>query len=209
MAFSLFPKNIRFFDYFLQQHSLVVLASKILTEIFTDFTDLKGKCSRINQIEVDGNTLAREISRSLSMTFITPIDREDIYAICTELEEMLDLIQSVSTRVGLYGFHEAPASTRELVRDLELIIASQEEMIRFISTRTYHESVMNGILEACADGRRLLVVSLGELFEKADQGQLDFAEAIKLSQIYDRLEMLFNHAQKLSFTLEKAGIKSA
>lgn len=209
MAFSLFPKNIRFFDYFQQQHSLVVLASKILTEIFTDFTELKGKCARINQLEVDGNALAREISRSLSMTFITPIDREDIYAICIEQEEMLDLIQAVSIRVGLYGFREAPASTRELVKDLEHIVAGQEEMIRFISTRTYHESVMNRILEACADGKRLLVVSLGELFEKADHGQLDFAKAIKQSQIYDRLEMLFNHAQKLSFTLEKAGIKNA
>ena len=54
-----------------------------------------------------------------------------------------------------------------------------------------------------------LVVSLGELFEKADKDHLDFAEAIKLSQIYDRLELLFNHAQKFSFTLEKAGIKNA
>ena len=64
----------------------------------------------IEQEEADGNALALEISRSLSMTFITPIDREDIYAICIEQEEMPDLIQSVSMRVGLYGFHEAPAS---------------------------------------------------------------------------------------------------
>ncbi|MGD9975088.1 MAG: hypothetical protein AB7S77_18665, partial [Desulfatirhabdiaceae bacterium] len=150
-----------------------------------------------------------EISRSLSMTFITPIDREDIYAICIEQEEMLDLIQAVSMRIGLYGYHEAPASTRELVMDLDHIVACQGEMIQFISTRTYHEGVMNRALEACADGKRMLVVSQGELCEKADQCHLDFARVIKLSQIYDRLELLFNHAQKFSFTLEKAGIKNA
>ncbi len=93
--------------------------------------------------------------------------------------------------------------------DLDHIVESQGEMIQFISTRSYNEAPMNRILEACADGNRLLMVSLGELFEMAESGQMDFANAIKLSQIYDRIEILLNHVERFSFTLEKAGIKNA
>ena len=209
MNFSLFPKTVQFFDYFQKQHSLVADAARTLSEIFNDFSDVAKKCARINQLQSESNSLAREISRSLSMTFITPIDREDIYTICIEQEEMLDLIQAISMRVGLYGFRDVPKSARGLVMDLDRMVESQGEMIRFISTRSYNEAPMNRILEACADGNRLLVVSLGELFERAESGQMDFATALKLSQIYDRFEMLLNHVEKLSFTLEKVGIKNA
>ena len=122
---------------------------------------------------------------------------------------MLDLIQAISTRIGLYNFKEPPDSVRELVMDIENIIVSHGEMIQFISSHTYNETPMERILDACMDGKRLLLVILGELFEKTDSGQMDFATAIKLSQIYDRMELLFNHIQKFSFTLEKVGIKNA
>ena len=209
MSFSLFPKNIQFFDYFQKQHFLVAQAARALSEIFNVFKDVSKKCIRINQLESEGNSLAREISRSLSMTFITPIDREDIYAICVDQEEMLNLIQAISTRVGLYGFREVPKSAGELITDLEHIVDAQGEMIRFISTRSYNEAPMNRILEACKDGNRLLIVCLSELFERAESGEMNFASAIKLSQIYDRIEMLLNHVEKFSFTLEKTGIKNA
>ena len=209
MSFSLFPKSVQFFDYFQKQHLLVARAASTLSEIFNDFSDVSRKCVSINQLESEGNILAREISRSLSMTFITPIDREDIYTICIEQGGILDLIQDISTRVGLYGFREVPKSARDLVMDLDQIIESQGEMIRFISIRSYDEAPMNRILEACMDGNRLLVVSLGELFERAESGQMDFPTAIKLSQIYDRIEMLLKHVEKFSFTLEKVGIKNA
>lgn len=209
MKFSLFPKSIQFFDYFQKQHSLVAHAAGTFCDMFNDFSKVPEKCIRINQLESEGNSLAREISRSLSMTFITPIDREDIYTICTDQEEMLDLIHAISTRVGLYGFREVPKSARALVMDLDKIVELQGEMIRFISTRSYDEAPMNRILEACSDGNRMLVVSLGELFERAESGLMDFATALKLSQIYDRFEMLLMHVEKFSFTLEKVGIKNA
>jgi len=209
MAISLFPRTIRFFEYFEEQHSLVAAATGALTAIFSDFSNVAERCAEINRLAREGNALAREISRLLASTFITPIDREDIHTICVEQEEVLDAVQAISTRIGLYGFREVPKSARELIMDLGPVVEWQGEMIRFISNRSYDEQPMNRILEACADANRLLVVSLGELFERADTGQINFAAAIKLSQIYDRIEMLLKRVEKFSFTLEKAGIKNA
>ncbi|MBP7461071.1 MAG: DUF47 family protein [Candidatus Delongbacteria bacterium] len=209
MKISIFPRNIKFFDYFMKQQQLTAEAAGTLSGIFNDFANAAPKFIRINQLANEGHHLAREINRLLSLTFVTPIDREDIYQICIEQNDMLARIQAISTRVGLYGFREVPKPARELVMDLEQIAECHGKMIQFISRRIYEDGPMNRILEACADARRLLLVCTGELFEKAESKELDLVSVIKLSYIYDRIEELLTHTERFSFTLEKAGIKNA
>ena len=80
MSFSLFPKSVKFFDLFLEQNRKTFKAATILNEIVQDFTDVEEKCKQINIIEAEGNGICRNIP-TLSITFITPIDREDIHEI--------------------------------------------------------------------------------------------------------------------------------
>ena len=101
--FSLLPREEKFFDLFEQQAGHIVSASRVLEELTLDYPDAKAKAERIKDIEHAGDTLTHEIVRRLNTTFVTPIDREDIYAMASRLDDVLDsstrwLIGSSSTR---------------------------------------------------------------------------------------------------------------
>jgi predicted phosphate transport protein (TIGR00153 family) len=101
-VFRLLPREEKFFDLFEQQASHIVSASRALEELTLDYADAKGKAQQIKDLEHAGDTLTHEIVRRLNTTFITPIDREDIYALASRLDDVLDLIDAVADRLLLY-----------------------------------------------------------------------------------------------------------
>ena len=104
MSPRLFPKVAKFFDLFERQSNIVKDAAIILDSIFKDFTKVPEKCEKINDLEIEGDYLSREISSELSLSFITPLDREDIHSINMGKEDVLNAIKSVAARIGLYRF---------------------------------------------------------------------------------------------------------
>jgi len=81
MSISFSPKIIKFFNLFEKQGRIVKDAVVVLDSIFKDFQNVPEKCESINELEIKGDSLSREISSQLSLSFITPLDREDIHAI--------------------------------------------------------------------------------------------------------------------------------
>ena len=104
MRFSLFPKTVKFYDLFAKQSAKTLEAASLLSEIFSDFSDCSDKCAKINAAEAEGNAIFREIAAQLSLTFITPIDKEDIHEINLIQEDVLNLIKAISTSTeGMLG----------------------------------------------------------------------------------------------------------
>lgn len=72
MAFTLFPRSIRFFELLIRQNQILKDVAADLERIFQDFTSVDEACKRINVKEVEADELCREIARQLSLSFITP-----------------------------------------------------------------------------------------------------------------------------------------
>src|SRR5262249_21844197 len=87
-VFRLLPREEKFFDLFEQQASHIVAAAHVLEEMTLDYSDAKAKAQRTKDLEHAGDTLTHEIVRRLNTTFITPIDREDIYALASRLDDV-------------------------------------------------------------------------------------------------------------------------
>ena len=96
--FNLIPKEVRFYDYFEQQSSHVLKASALLHELVHNFPDARAKMHAIKEVEHQGDAVTHEIVRRLNTTFITPIDREDIHALATRLDDVLALSGRVVPR---------------------------------------------------------------------------------------------------------------
>src|SRR5512133_1566842 len=119
MAISFFPRVVKFFDLFQQQNNLLVDSANVLRDIFDTYSGVAGKCAAIVHNELAGDEVSREIARALSLTFITPIDREDIYAINMAQEAALNSMRAISTRIGLYRFDHVKSGARELIDQLQ------------------------------------------------------------------------------------------
>jgi len=209
MSISFFPKIVKFFDLFEKQNSIVKDAVVTLESIFKDFKDVPAKCEHINRLETEGDNLSREISTQLALTFITPLDREDIHAINMAQEDVINMIKAISSRVGLYHFKTLEVAAIELVENLKMIVTETEHMIKNLSSKKEVEEHSKNVNRIKNESDMQLLVALGELYESDPSTHEKFLHIIKWTQIYDRIEQALEKAEVLTNIIEGISIKNA
>jgi len=205
-VFRLIPREEKFFDLFEQQGTNIVAASRALEQLTLDYPNAKTHAQRIVDLEHDGDSLTHEIVRRLNTTFITPIDREDIYALASRLDDVLDLIDAVADRLLLYRI---VAPTEGCVGMAKIIVKAAEETdravrcLRTLSAFYHKHCVEVNRLENEAD--RLLRDELVALFE----GKQDAIEVIKWKEIYETLEIVTDRCEDVANVIEGIILKMA
>jgi uncharacterized protein Yka (UPF0111/DUF47 family) len=209
MAINFFPKVVRFFTLFRQQNDLLTDTAGLLSDLFSDYPDIAEKARIIVQKEHEGDDLSKEIARQLSLTFITPIDREDIHAINMAQENLLNSFRAISTRIGLYRFSDITPGSRDLVLKLKEMTILTSEMLNQLSRKEMVEENSAKAKELKIEAEMLLLVLLGEIYERPVGSPDDLLEIIKWSHIYDRIEEAFAHAGALANIIEGITLKNA
>lgn len=115
MNFNLFPKNVTFYQIFDHQAELIEQMCKAFKAFLQDHkNDLQAKVQVITDIEHKGDDVFHELSNRLSATFVTPIDREDIHAMGSAMDDVLDLIQGAVNRFEMFEMGETKACLHEM-----------------------------------------------------------------------------------------------
>ena len=96
------PQERQFFDLLEEVAATVDEGAAALTEMLNDFRDVPTKQRHIKDIEHRGDELVHNVFEELNKTFITPIDREDIQALASELDNVLDMVDAAANRLQLY-----------------------------------------------------------------------------------------------------------
>jgi len=205
-VFRLLPREEKFFDLFEQQADHIVSASRLLEELTLDYPDAKAKVEHIKDIEHTGDTLTHEIVRRLNTTFVTPIDREDIYALASRLDDVLDLIDAVADRLLVY---KIDSPTDGAIAMAKIIVKTAEETdravrcLRTLSPFYHKHAVEVNRLENEAD--RMLRDQLVALFE----GNKDAIEVIKWKELYETMEAVTDRCEDVVNVIEGIVLKMA
>lgn len=209
MSLSFFPRKVKFFELFKQQNALLVSSIGMLHEIFQDYKDVARKGGNIIKDEIAGNEISREITRELSLTFITPLDREDIHNINSAQEDVLNSVRYISTRLGLYRFEQVKPGAVDLISKIKQMITEISVMIDKLSSR--HEVKENAAIvqELKREADTLLLVLMGEVFETDHHSNSELMELLKWSQVYDKIEDALANTEILANTLEGISLKNA
>src|SRR5436853_7168064 len=96
------PQERQFFDLLEKLAATVDEGAIALVELLHDFRDVPMKCRRIKDTEHHGDEIVHRDFEEMKKTFITPIEREDIQSVASELDNILDMIEAASTRAGLH-----------------------------------------------------------------------------------------------------------
>ena len=179
-------------------------SADVLLALCSDEGTVVDQCERLHALEAEGNQLVREISRLLAETFITPIDREDVYRIANGYEEILNQVHSIGVRIGLYRLGTNNITVRELASDFRLMLASCGILLDGITADSYSEAPTNDIIRLKTESANMLLVAMGELHERASDGK-----TLAAAQILDRCETLLVATERFAYTLEAIGIKNA
>jgi len=209
MGFSFFPKEIQFFELFTEQNAKLREAVAQLNAIFLEFEDVENKCKSINIIEESGNVISRSISHQLSLTFITPIDREDIHNINIAQEDLLNLIKAISTRIGLYDFQLIKFPAKKLVKNLTIMVEEGGRMLDRLRERKNVDEGAQKVKALKYECEMLLLVALGEVYDTKLTDFLAVMDIVKWTHIYDRIEQAVNQAEALADTIEGVVLKNA
>lgn len=112
--FGLIPTDEKFFKLFKQMTENIIDGAKLLKEMLDDFDNPVESQRKIKDVEHKGDTITHEIIQKLNKTFITPIDREDIYALAASLDDIIDLIDASAQRVIMYNVETISPEAKSL-----------------------------------------------------------------------------------------------
>jgi len=209
MSFSLFPKSPKFFELFREQNRIIVNAVTVLNKMAQEFENCEGQCQVINLLEAEGDVINRTIRRELSTTFITPIDREDIHEINSAQEAILNRIQSVSNRIGVYGLLHIRFPAKRMISDIKEMVTGIGEMLGKLEHGQEVSDTVKQVKQLKKECEMLLLSGLGELYDIPSPSPADTLDIIKWTHIYDRIDKLFNRAWQLTKSIEGIVLKNA
>jgi len=202
---QLIPRDEKFYDIFREQAEYIHEAALKLVALFEDFRDVEKHVTEIKFVEHKGDQLVHQLMMKLNQTFITPIDREDIHALGTALDDVLDLVDGAAGRMLTYKIKEITPGARQLAK---VILHGSEIIVQAVSLLGKNDKILEyceqlSHLEEEAD--RIKGECVARLFENATNP----IDIIKWKEIYEVLESTTDKCEDVSDVLEAVVLKAA
>jgi predicted phosphate transport protein (TIGR00153 family) len=199
------PRDREFFDLFEEQAGNIARAADLLDQMLSRWPDNAELARDILICEQEGDRITHDIIQRLNQTFVTPIDREDILALASALDDVVDFTEEVADYLGLYRI-EAPMEQAQRLAHILVQVTRQiaEAMPRMRGFRDIsHYTVEINRLEN--DGDRVSREAVASLFE----GGIDPMVVIRWKDIFDRLENAIDACEHVANLLEGIVIKNS
>lgn len=206
------PREGKFFDLFNAHAEQVVMGSKALVGLLTVFNgsdeEAEKQCHLVDVAEKTADNITHETMLQLHKSFITPLDREEIHQLITNLDNILDLTQDAAHTVTLYNIRHI---TPEAIRLSELGLQCAERVRTAVGLLT---SMDNGsqILKLCREIDELESAADREMrgaMSRLFREEPDVRELIKYRAIYELLETVTDRCEDVANILEGIVIENS
>ena len=203
--FKFSPHREKFFDLFKQSAENALAGAKALKEMFERYDNPQESWKKLKDLEHEGDRLTHRTIRSLNQTFLTPIDAEDIHALTTALDNVMDAIEAGASRMILFKIDRP---TEEALELSEIIVTATEQLVKAVS----HMPRLDDIDEYCIEINRLENAAddiyrkaIGSLFSDGSSPM----DVIKWLDIYEILESATDRCEDVADILESIGLKNS
>jgi predicted phosphate transport protein (TIGR00153 family) len=202
---SLVPRDRTFFDLFIEAGHNTVRAARLLDQMMASWPDDGGLARDILKVEQEGDRITHDVAQRLNSTFVTPIDREDIYGLATQLDDIVDYIEEAADFLGLYKIEapmeQAQALTKVLVAACEQLSEGLTELPSFKGLDPYWIEIHR--LEN--EGDRISRDAVASLFSDG----IDPMVVIRWKDIFAVLENAIDATETAAQILEGIVIKNS
>ena len=203
MPFNLLPREEEFFQLFIEVARRSKDAAEHLVGLFAEPGRAPYHAEQIKRLEHECDQFTHEVVNRLDRTFITPIDREDIYRLASDLDEVIDVIDGVARRAQIFRVGPAPEGVKQLTGVIHSALGTLVRGVEELRKK-------DGVMKQCIEAKRLeeeadtvYHAALGRLFDT----ETNAIELIKWKEIYDNLERCVDQAEDVANALESITIK--
>jgi len=202
----LLPRDEEFFALFVEVANRNKEAAQHLRELFAAPPERHTPhVEALKRLEHEADQVTHEVVNRLDRTFITPLDREDIHQLASDLDDVMDAMDGTARRSQIFRLGAAPQGVKQLTEVIERMVAVLGEAVGRLKKG---DDVMRYCIEAKQleeEGDAIYHEALGQLFEK----ERDALEIIKWKEIYDNLEMTLDQSEDVANVLESITLKHA
>jgi uncharacterized protein len=205
LRLRLIPREERFFDLFVDDAENVLAGARQLEAMLRTYDEPEARAAEIRQTEHRGDEISHDIGHRLEATFVTPVDREDIHALISGLDDLLDFIEETADTFVLYRI-EAPTATA--VEQASIIVRQVEQLHEALTHLKGFEGLDAYWIEVHRlenEGDRIARAAIAGLFDNGS----DAVEVIKWKDVYGLLEATIDKAEDVANIIERITIKHA
>ena len=202
------PREEKFYDLFEELADKIEEGSNLFLDMLLNYDSFEQRLSKLKEIEHEADIITHRTYEKMHTTFLTPIDREDIYALVNKMDSILDMIEAAAARMHLYKVKkptkviiDQAKILNEAIRKVKLIVCGMRDM---------KNSKM--IIDACVEintleneGDIVLRSAMVDLFEN----EKDAIELIKWKEIFERIEEAIDVCEDVSNIVEGIVLKHA
>ena len=199
----------RFFDLFDKQADLAIEAAMHFSKHMADLKVNDAEVEKMKEIEHQGDEVIYQIMDHLNKTFITPFDREDIHSLAKELDDIIDMLYTITKRLRVYKILSPGRNLTEFARVIEMSVKGVAQAIKGLRNMKNSKA----ILKACVEvnnlenlGDKMRDDMLGDLFEKYAS---DPIAVIKWKEIYQDAETVLDVCEDAVHVVESILVKQA
>ena len=199
------PRDRIYFELFEEAGRNIKHAAELLDEMLAGYPDTKRLAEEIQACEHEGDRITHDIIDRLNHTFVTPIDREDILALASALDDIVDFTEEVADYLGLYKI-EAPMDQAirlaRVLRDSSRLVCEAIPRLRGFRDISHYTVEINRLEN---EGDRITREAVASLFD----GGIDPMVVIRWKDLFERLEAAVDAAEKVANILEGIVIKNS
>lgn len=206
MKISLTPRTGEFFVLFARAGENALEVARLVERRFREHPNSGITQEQVKAAETAGDVVTRDLITLLNTQYLTPFDRDDIYMLATEIDDVVDYLEEASDLLGLYGV-EMP--TRHAVEQCQILVEAVEQL----ATACENLKGMRGVQQALIEvklledqGDRVLRDALASLFR---DGRIDPLIVIRWKDIYEALERALDACETAANVIANIVVKNA
>ena len=198
------PQKREFFDLFTQASANAREIARLLVELLADWPESRARLADIREAEHEGDRLTHEVINLLNRTFVTPLDRDDMYRLASVIDDVCDHIDEAADNIDPYEVRDVPARAQEQADVIYRAASRLHEAVELLEGHGDSQRQLYALRELEDEGDRLVREAIAELF-RTEQDPLTI---IRWKDIHEQLEEAVDACENAADVLEAILVKN-
>jgi uncharacterized protein len=204
MPLRLTPQKHEFFQLFTEASANAREIARVLVELLEDWPGSRDRLRDIRELEHEGDRLTREVIDLLNRTFVTPLDRDDMYRLATAIDDVCDHVDEAADDIDAYEVREVPRRAREQAEVIHRAAARLHDAVGLLEGFRDVQKQLVALRQLEDEGDRLVREAIADLFRSG----ADPLTIIRWKDIHEQLEEAVDACENAADVLEAILVKN-
>ncbi len=204
LARMLAPSGREYFALFEEAGANVQRSAELLDQLLANYPENRELAKELAECEHTGDRITHDLIHHLNHTFVTPIDREDVYRLAGALDDIVDFTEEVADYLGVYRVEAPMVQAQQMAK---ILLSSCREIAKALPLLRGFQDISKHTIEINRlenQGDRLIREALGALFDTG----IDPMVVIRWKDLYERLEDAIDATEHAANIMENIVIKN-